>query len=282
MLTTYPGLLLPLFLVGLISDVEGHGRLWTPPSRSTMWRQGFHTPVNYDDIELYCGGMTHQWEVNHGKCGICGDPYDGARENEAGGKYATGTISRYYRKNQVITVDVDLTTNHLGWFEFRLCPNNNVKKPATQACLDKYLLQTADGSGSRIKIGHKRGHILTKLKLPAGLTCSQCVLQWKYHTGNTWGSNNKCVGMGCADAQEEFYGCADVAILDDGVPIPSTMKPKTFKPRHTTPKSARRTTRHPKNFKKCHAIGAFVGIYDKFCKDFCPKGNCPSNMCQCE
>ena len=31
-----------------------------------------------------------------GKCGVCGDPWDGARENEAGGRYATGIIVRNF------------------------------------------------------------------------------------------------------------------------------------------------------------------------------------------
>ncbi|XP_029641028.1 uncharacterized protein LOC115215838 [Octopus sinensis] len=294
MLLVYSSL---VFYAGLFLGVEGHGRLMDPPSRSSMWRLGFKTPVNYDDIELYCGGMAHQWTFNHGKCGICGDPHEGPRANEAGGKYATGIISRYYHKDQIITVDVDLTTNHLGWFEFRLCPNNNVKKPATHECLNKYLLRLANGNGTRLYIGQKKGHIFTKLKLPAGLTCSQCVFQWKYHTGNTWGEGNKCVGMGCSDAQEEFYGCADIAILNKGAPIPSTIRPRTRRPHVSTSRSGhmkhstshrrpstqspRRSTSVPQKFKNCHAIGAWAGIYDNWCKDFCPKGSCPKNMCRC-
>jgi len=34
---------------------------------------------------------------NGGKCGVCGDPFIGPRENEAGGLYATGTIVRTYK-----------------------------------------------------------------------------------------------------------------------------------------------------------------------------------------
>merc|ERR1712156_1057723 len=44
------------------------------------------------------------------------------------------------------------------------------------------------------------------------LTCSQCVMQWTYFTGNTWGQcNNGTEGMGCGD-QEMFRNCADVQI----------------------------------------------------------------------
>ncbi|RWS01248.1 hypothetical protein B4U80_08504 [Leptotrombidium deliense] len=37
--------------------VAGHGMLIDPPSRSTAWRFGFKTPINYNDNELYCGGF---------------------------------------------------------------------------------------------------------------------------------------------------------------------------------------------------------------------------------
>ena len=50
--------------------------------------------------------MQRQHKQNGGKCGICGDPYDGARENEAGGKYATGIITRNYTEGSVISVSM--------------------------------------------------------------------------------------------------------------------------------------------------------------------------------
>lgn len=40
----------------LLSPARGHGRLLNPPSRSSMWRYGFPTPVNYQDNQLWCGG----------------------------------------------------------------------------------------------------------------------------------------------------------------------------------------------------------------------------------
>ncbi|XP_012938498.1 uncharacterized protein LOC106011887 [Aplysia californica] len=104
----------------LFSHVQGHGRLIDPPARSTMWRYGFNTPVNYDDNALYCGGFdVRSWD------------------------------------SKVHHVDV---------------------------------------------------------QLPRGLTCTQCVLQWKYNAGNSWGcrgQNDCCVGCG---HQEQFYGCADISI----------------------------------------------------------------------
>merc|ERR1712168_16944 len=56
----------------LVLEVTSHGRLAHPPARATAWRYGFNTPANYNDNELFCGGFTHQWQKNGGKCGICG------------------------------------------------------------------------------------------------------------------------------------------------------------------------------------------------------------------
>jgi len=40
----------------LVVLVDGHGHLFDPPMRSTVWRWGFNTPINYDDNWLACGG----------------------------------------------------------------------------------------------------------------------------------------------------------------------------------------------------------------------------------
>ena len=47
-----------LTLMVLCDRVEGHGRLLEPPSRSSMWRQGYSNPINYSDNELNCGGAN--------------------------------------------------------------------------------------------------------------------------------------------------------------------------------------------------------------------------------
>lgn len=38
-------------------SVLGHGRVFEPPARNTMWRFGFPTYPNYEDSELFCGGI---------------------------------------------------------------------------------------------------------------------------------------------------------------------------------------------------------------------------------
>ncbi|XP_033725514.1 uncharacterized protein LOC117315436 isoform X2 [Pecten maximus] len=197
---------------------QGHGRLLEPPSRSSMWRslrggsQEFpQAPINYNDNQLFCGGRIN-FIYQHQKCGICGDPYQGPRNNEAGGRYAKGIITRHYTSGQTIDIGIEITANHFGYFEFRLCPNNDIHKAATQECLDQHLLTLPNADGTRYYLGGRRGTVNLKAKLPEGLTCSQCVLQWRWKTGNSYGyapNGTYCIGCGL---QEMFYGCSDISI----------------------------------------------------------------------
>lgn len=47
-------------------------------------------------------------------------------------------IFNMHLTGQIISVTVEITANHLGYFQFKLCPNNNPKKDPTQACFDKW------------------------------------------------------------------------------------------------------------------------------------------------
>merc|ERR1711962_1034537 len=112
---------------------ESHGRLRDPPSRASQWREGFDNPPDYNDNQGYCGGANHQNVDQKGKCGICGDPFDGPKPHEApGGQYANGNIVRTYKQGQEVKVAIGITANHLGYFTFKLCPNNNVNKDPEQ------------------------------------------------------------------------------------------------------------------------------------------------------
>ncbi|GBL98543.1 hypothetical protein AVEN_111652-1 [Araneus ventricosus] len=207
------------------SLVSGHGRLVEPPSRSSMWRFGFKTKPNYNDNELFCGGYTVQWQRNGGKCG------------------------------EIKSV-VEITANHRGFFEFKLCPHNDPTTEVTQGCLDQFPLEIADGSGTKYYPSAKTGPFVVHLRLPYHLTCSQCVFQWTYTAGNNWGRcENGTAKVGCGP-QETFRGCADVAIGDVETndiptyaakppgkksisaipPRPTTLRPRptTLRPRPTT------------------------------------------------
>ncbi|KAI0216416.1 hypothetical protein LSAT2_031562 [Lamellibrachia satsuma] len=197
--------LVALLMLLCAMEIRGHGRLRVPPSRGSMWRDGFNNPIYYNDNELFCGGYYYQNSLKGGKCGICGDPWGtSAPLFEAGGTYANGIITRTYTEGQKIGIAVEVTTQHGGWFEFRICPNNDVTTPATHECLNSNLLPLADGTGSRIYLQRKG---------PIGFYNTTFFCRWDFLVrSNNWGTDKggrSCVGCG---PQEEFYGCADVAI----------------------------------------------------------------------
>ncbi|XP_021375798.1 uncharacterized protein LOC110464755 [Mizuhopecten yessoensis] len=198
---------------------SGRGKMVEPPMRSSLWRhkEWYGKPMvatNTDDGGLNCGGYWKLHEVNHHRCGICGDAFDNKnRPNEAGGRFAQGYISRtyYHDKSKLINVTVDIKANIGGYFEFRLCPNNDVRKTITQECLDKNHL-VISGHGYRLYVERDTVYDL-QLKIPEDLTCTQCVLQWKWKGSHYWGMcDDGYGGIGCGD-QEEYYNCADIAIL---------------------------------------------------------------------
>ncbi|CAG9821461.1 unnamed protein product [Phaedon cochleariae] len=200
----------------LVYEIDGHGRLIEPPSRASAWRYGFNTPHNYNDHELFCGGFTRQWVKNEGKCGVCGDPWDSKspRAHDYGGTYGQGVVVRKYAVGSVISIRVELTASHYGYFEFSVCPN--YKNP-TQQCLDGNLLRLAkpqenvDHRGVRYfpKDGSKVYEM--KYRLP-NKSCDHCLMQWRYIAGNNWGNCPNGTGaVGCGP-QEEFRACADIAI----------------------------------------------------------------------
>lgn len=51
-------------LLEKVPPVWSHGRLMSPPSRSSMWRFGFDTPTNWNDNELFCGGLSVSLVLN--------------------------------------------------------------------------------------------------------------------------------------------------------------------------------------------------------------------------
>jgi len=204
-----------LVLVAAAFDTaNAHGRLWKPTSRSTVWRvpefANQNPPPNWTDHELYCGGR-HQAEDPGMDCGVCGDPLSQAtpRDNEIGGRYYAGIITGRYTSGQIIDVEVELTAAHLGYMEWRLCTNTATEN---QNCFNANLLQRADGAGSRLQVTNGPGWYRTQLRLPSGVRCSHCVIQWNYRAGNTWGTCPNGSQQGGCGPQETFRGCADVSI----------------------------------------------------------------------
>ena len=48
-----------------------------------------------------CVCLQRQWQKNGAQCGVCGDPYDGPRDHEPGGKFYTGEVTRTYTQGKV-------------------------------------------------------------------------------------------------------------------------------------------------------------------------------------
>uniref|UniRef100_A0A1A9W887 Chitin-binding type-4 domain-containing protein n=1 Tax=Glossina brevipalpis TaxID=37001 RepID=A0A1A9W887_9MUSC len=218
-------ILLSSAFLGYVRWCLGHGRLIEPPSRASAWRYGFNTPPDYNDHELYCGGFTRQWKQNDGKCGECGDAWDmpRPRPHEYGGQWGQGVTVRRYLPASEITIRVELTASHMGYFEFRLCPDPNAK----QECLDRNLLTILSGAPAQPAPGDietrfypRNGSRIYEIKaLLPDIKCKQCVLQWRYVAGNNWGmcpDGNGAVGCG---PQEEFRSCSDIG-LGESVSIP--------------------------------------------------------------
>ncbi|XP_050347827.1 uncharacterized protein LOC126771774 [Nymphalis io] len=198
-----------LVIVSVLVSVAGHGRVLEPPSRASMWRYGFQTKPNYDDDGLNCGGFYRQYNINRGKCGICGDPYDmkKPRTHEIGGTYGQGIIVAQFRAGQVFTAIVEITAFHRGYWYFKICPNSNRND---QSCFDKYPVELKSGGFKYYP--PKSGLHKVDYRLPEGLFCDHCVLQWRYVAGNNWGSCGNGTGaLGCGN-QETFGACSDISI----------------------------------------------------------------------
>ncbi|WAR31601.1 hypothetical protein MAR_034143 [Mya arenaria] len=204
----------PVFLLlVLVTCCSAHGGMQEPPMRSLAWRYGFDIPINYDWNALYCGGFF-KFNQSGGKCGLCGDPYDGPFENDRGGLYDTGIIVRHYPAGlRQIDVRFEFTTYHKGYVTFHLCPNNEMT--LTQACFDAHPLQIVEGSSDDpYKFYPPKDPKLHEVKviLPPDVVCDRCVLQWIYKAGNSHGhheNGSSCIGCGL---QETFVNCADISI----------------------------------------------------------------------
>ncbi|KAH3834485.1 uncharacterized protein LOC127877526 [Dreissena polymorpha] len=205
----------------LLSGVRGQGRLLYPPGRSSLWRHGYRTATNHNDNTLSCGGLKHRWEVNAGQCGVCGDPWDAKpRDHESGGRYASGIITATFQSGSVVKFTAEVTnSNGEGFFEFRLCAKDDSNTEVTQECLDAGQLDIEPRGTRYNKV--KAGNNDVTVRLPAGLTCKHCVLQWKYNTGDNYGcehdrqSQKETCGFGKGKFQTEYFGCADIAIYTE-------------------------------------------------------------------
>jgi hypothetical protein len=215
---------------------------------------------------------TEKSLVRHG---LCGDN-PGESNYMLGGKiYGSppgGDVQATYTSGQSIDINVIITAHHMGWCQFYLCdkgdalsqdglnkrmllrdPNDPSISPVDASFLGRYyIIPTCYGTEMSM-------NQTVRYKLPEGLTCTNCVLQWYWvtanscHGGGYTGVNfptlsGACLGDGgstgwypransaCVDNPgiypEEFWNCADVRIVaaSGPTPPPTTGKPTTGKP----------------------------------------------------
>ncbi|XP_069165937.1 uncharacterized protein [Procambarus clarkii] len=180
---------------------EGQGRLVDPPSRASMWRFGFKNPVEFGDDRVNCGGFRKQWKENQGQCGVCGDPWDlpRPRPHETRGRYARGIIVRSYTQGQEVELVTEVTAAGSGWVEYHVCPRTSVWALEDPTCFTHTLQDDAGRTKFPINMTQKLGRVSHRLILPATLSCSACVIQWRY------------VKLGRPE-RTDYRACADVTI----------------------------------------------------------------------
>ena len=76
---------------------------------------------------------------------------------------------------------LQVTAFHRGYHEFKIAPHHNMQVEVTTDELNQHVLHSPGGSSHHTAVGV--GFNNYTLELPAGLTCDQCVLQWRYRAG---------------------------------------------------------------------------------------------------
>ena len=208
--------------------VRGHGHLRTPESRNYVTRDGNENGQSAGGPSVVYGNGKYP----NGKHGVCGDPATGDRPHEAGGPRSNGgKVVATYKSGDTVDLEVVITANHWGKFQFKVCPLPRASMSpqeerafATQACFDRNVLRNADdGSDAYWLKETSTKSFRVKFKLPPGLNCDRCILQWYYMTGNSCVPKGVPQGLpgysysmgecgGNAANPEEFWNCADVKI----------------------------------------------------------------------
>jgi len=202
-----------------------------------------------------------------------------------------------WKEGSVVEVTIAVTAHHKGHYEFSICDKVITSSLAgAQACLDAHILERASAADAGIRDcqpGDRRaacqpiderhrerfylpppgfspsgGNTHTfYLKLPAGLKCEACTMQWRWWSANScipapdyacfrdvlqsngysnadsWGLTNwavkSCPGGGCnrCGCGEEFRNCVDISIegaQGGSVPVPAPPAPTTPAPTTAT------------------------------------------------
>lgn len=154
---------------------------------------------------------------------ICGDPR-GQHHHEASGKFASPVkIAQRYRAGGVLKARVVITANHMGRWGLRLCALKDASPGAERATLKNCLkpLRLSGGKGRYVYVPSTASESHGSFRLPRGMSCKRCVVQWRWETSNTCNPpgtphkyRNPYVGTCTAGLRPEtFTNCADISII---------------------------------------------------------------------
>ena len=210
-----------LVIAILPSNTNGHAFISVPKGRQAYFNQ-----------------EPQSWNQPGSLCGKFGNSIMDNRKSP---------IQETYKAGQEITVETTSTAFHKGYVVLRLCPDGD---NLSESCFANHVLEWSPKidyydaanperlhlhdrcndrtpwtlNGNKVDCwsiansnngGYLTRHYISEsgLKLPDGVTCEHCVLQWVYYTD---------VGTG-----EKFWNCADIKITpSDGTsPAPATAAP---------------------------------------------------------
>lgn len=166
---------------------------------------------------------------NAGKCGVCGDPYDGDRLHETGNLMALNESSRNYFPGSSVDLMVEIVANHGGKFKFEICWRDKLEIKETEECFMPLKLSNAKGASNlddnnsdheyNLDPNGGTGIYTMSVDLPNNKTCEHCILRWHWKSANNWGvceDGSEKVGCGF---QEIYRNCADVSVKRNGAGI---------------------------------------------------------------
>eukprot|EP00121_Abeoforma_whisleri_P010028 Awhi_evm1s9236 len=323
-----------LYFHVLISQVQSHGMLTLPVSRNVI------AALYGQDTCPHCqagGGIPAVQSNSPGgnyvypetkefsqRAGFCGNS---ANSNKVYDK--AGPIVNTYKAGSVIDIQLSITAHHRGIMEFRLCDQSEI----TYECLSKHkLIRVKDSSHDRSPIDEQNPsryylepgcagdsphnfdennfatlappgqRITMKYKLPDGVTCDHCVLQWWWVTGNSCNIKGatdfkepnvcntdkivdtfvKSVLGNCGNGRfpEEFWNCADIAITSDGKTpedadeFSAKLKEISFAPQITSG-----TSRDPTPFQEGSICISISQASNKWCRQVSCHGDYLGRAC---
>jgi len=199
-----------------IGAVEPHGRMLTPPSRTTMYVVDSAKWASQEPYWNSYGVECDNQDEKVSTCGRCGGA-PGSQEAKdliQGGKYGKNIVVANFTAGQVIDIVSDKGAWHYGYEYYELCSSSTESdgcfkiltvNSATTPVVDKQKVCVALANDDQ------PDKHTAKVQLPAGVKCDRCTLRWTYRTAypGAAGWKNCWVAPG---GVQVFRNCADIRI----------------------------------------------------------------------